>query len=343
MNGKDRKMNQKLSGKSGGFPPAGPAPRLNTAVFALAAAFFVAALLVLGACNTGTGSEPDADKKEFTDLPYGTHERQKLDLVFPDFPGNIGKAIPVVLYIHGGAWISGDKADGIFESVKKSAAAAGLAAASMNYRLLNNPSGAKCQDMLDDVQAAAVLIKKKSSDLGVEINKLCVIGFSAGAHLALLYSYARAGQSPLPIEFCISLSGPTDFLDPSWFSTGGMDYKLGLVNALTGKVFTGEDYTALGKKKSIAADKMEALEKISPITHAAQAVPTLLAHGKKDDVVPFTNAERLNTALPAGKKLGFVEFPNSGHGLDAGADSSIWNALFAKINELVSGLADKAG
>jgi dipeptidyl aminopeptidase/acylaminoacyl peptidase len=95
-----------------------------------------------------------------------------------------------------------------------------------------------------------------------------------------------------------------------------------------------DDYEALQSGESIDSDKEQALKKISPVTYIAGAVPTLLAHGEKDTIVPFSNAERLDNALPAGKKLGFLKFPNSGHGLDAPEDASILNDFYAKIKEL---------
>ena len=50
-------------------------------------------------------------------------------------------------------------------------------------------------------------------------------------------------------------------------------------------------------------------------------------HGEKDGTVPFSNAERLDTALPEGKNRGFFIFLHSGHGLDAPEDNSIRNAF----------------
>ncbi|MDR1586909.1 MAG: alpha/beta hydrolase [Treponema sp.] len=332
-------MNRRRFEKGGAFSVGAKA-----AAFVPAAALVLGALFFLGACNTGLDPDTGTDEKIFNDLPYGSHEKQKLDLIFPDVPANINKAIPAVLYIHGGAWISGNKDEETFNSLKTSAAAAGLAAASMNYRLLGaaGSSDTDCNDMLDDVHAAVNLVKKKSLELGVEINKLCVIGVSAGAHLALLYSYTRAGQSPLPIELCVSASGPTDFNDPSWYddAAGELsgDLKLRLVSALTGKTFTTADYEALKSGGAADPDKVQALEEISPITYAAGAVPTLLAHGKKDSVVPFSNAERLKNALPSDKNLGFFEFINSGHGLDAPEDESIRVAFFRKLEELIAKL-----
>jgi acetyl esterase/lipase len=303
------------------------------------AAALVAALLFLGACKTGV--EPETDKKEFYNLSYGSGANQKLDLIFPDIPANIAGPIPAVLYIHGGSWISSDKGEDTFGSVKKSAAATGLAAASMNYRLLIDPPGTVCVDMLDDVHAAIGLVKTKSLELGVKVDKLCIVGVSAGAHLALLYSYTRGGTSLLPIEFCVSASGPADFTDPAWYSTSwesvlNMDAKLLVVSGLTGKTFTQADYGALQKGEAVDQDKRDALGNISPVKYAAGAVPTLLAHGKKDRVVPFSNATRLRDALPNGKRLGFFEFPNSDH--DLNADAAISDAFFEKVQKLFTDL-----
>ncbi|MDR2133907.1 MAG: alpha/beta hydrolase [Treponema sp.] len=330
-------MYQKRFETGGTFPAAGPAAPVLGAMLAAAALFF------LGSCNMPTGQDTETNRNVFNDLPYGSHEKQKLDLVFPDIPENISAPIPAVLYIHGGSWIDGDKDDDTFDTLKTSAAGTGLATASMNYRLLNfeKPSETGCEDMLDDVHDAIDLVKKKSSELGVEINRLCIIGVSAGAHLALLYSYTRAGQSSLPVEFCVSASGPTDFTDPAWYSGDAADgspiplpLKLLLVSALAGESFTQDDLQG----GQINPAKEQVLKKISPVEYAGGAVPTFFAHGRKDTVVPFSNAERLEKALPAEKKLGFLEFPNSGHGLNAPEDSSILDDFYAKIKDLFTKL-----
>ena len=292
------------------------------------------------ACDTGTGPNTvDPDRKDWLDLAYGSHAAQKLDLFFPDAPSKIAGPVAAALYIHGGAWITGDKTDYPAELIKSMAADAGIAAAAMNYRLLF--AGASCDDMIRDVSSAVALIKQQAAQLGVTIDRLSIIGVSAGAHLALLYSYTRAGSgtdSPIPVTLCVSLSGPTDFTDPAWFNTSASpEDKILLISALTGQPFTESDLTAMQNGGDLSPDKRQALERISPVYQIHSNIPpTLFAHGTRDPIVPISNAYRLDAALyhiAPDKNVGLTVFPHSGHGLDAPADALISATFLAKIKE----------
>ncbi|MDR2483206.1 MAG: alpha/beta hydrolase, partial [Treponema sp.] len=243
------------------------------------------------------------------------------------------------LYIHGGAWIAGDKTDYPAELIKSMAADAGIAAASMNYRLLFD--GASCDHMIGDVYNAVALIKRQAAALGVTIDRLSITGVSAGAHLALLYSYTSSGSgddSPIPVTLCVSLSGPADFTDPAWFGTSAsLAEKRLLISTLTGQPFTESDLTAIQNSGVMSPDKREALERISPVYQIHSDIPpTLFAHGTQDAIVPFSNAERLDATLSRtapDKNLGLTVFPHSGHGLDTPEDAQILAAFLATIKE----------
>lgn len=310
-------------------------------------AWALVCLCAFARCDHTGESLSKLNQKEYEDLSYGDQENQKLDLLFPDYPARISAPIPVVLYIHGGAWVEGDKQEGKFTAIKNLALEAGIAAASMNYRLLLD--GADCGGMLDDVDRAIAFIKRKSSSLGVTLDKLSIAGVSAGAHLALLYSYthsANANNSPIPIDLCVSFSGPTDFTDPAWFtaSSTSLEEKCALISALTRHAFTPADLTALqnGGALALSPAKQNALKSISPVFQIHPAIPpTLFAHGRADDVVPFSNAEKLAQAIDAsapGKNLGFADFPHSGHELDDERDKPILNDFLRQVADIVLGV-----
>jgi acetyl esterase/lipase len=312
----------------------------------LTASCLLAAALFLGACSPGT--EPTNTDPNL-DLVYGTSSpAQVLDLFLPEaVPGETGPSV-LVLYVHGGAWIGGDKRDPPIAELRQIAADKGFAMASMNYRLIQPGSAApaSCEDMLEDIDLAVAFLAGKTAGLG--INRLVLIGASAGAHLSLLYSYQHHAESaspaPIPIALCVSLSGPTDFSDPAWYDDPPADtpdnvqfltpeLKFGIVSALTGESFTPEDYTAV-QNGTLDAVKADALRRISPVNFVNEKVPpTLLAHGVKDGIVPFSNAERLKAKLdtaavePAQDRL--TVFPTSGHMLDRDPDKTA--ELFAVI------------
>jgi acetyl esterase/lipase len=112
-----------------------------------------------------------------TDIAYGDHPLQKLDVYLPDSPSKS----PVMVYIHGGGWAKGDK-----RSVGLKPAffnGKGWIFVSMNYRLL--PEG-KHPANVTDVALAIAKVHDEVAGHGGDPDKLFVMGHSAGAHLACL-------------------------------------------------------------------------------------------------------------------------------------------------------------
>lgn len=112
-----------------------------------------------------------------TDLAYGDHPLQKLDVYLPDAPTKS----PVMIYIHGGGWAKGDKkAVGLKPAFFNGK---GWIFVSVNYRLL--PEG-KHPANVNDVALAIAKIHSEVAGHGGDPDKLFVMGHSAGAHLACL-------------------------------------------------------------------------------------------------------------------------------------------------------------
>ncbi len=115
-----------------------------------------------------------------TDLAYGAHERQRLDLYAPQGTG----PWPVVVFVHGGGFVLGDKAaDGWPNAaVGRWAAEQGFLGAVINYRLAPShrwPAGS------DDVIAAVDWIRANAGEFGGDPDRIVLIGTSAGAvHIA---------------------------------------------------------------------------------------------------------------------------------------------------------------
>jgi acetyl esterase/lipase len=86
---------------------------------------------------------------------------------------------PLLVYIHGGAWISGDKRD--YAALGQRFAAMGIAFAAVNYRLSTIPGIMHPAHALDTAKAIAWLVK---SERGFDPQKVFVSGHSAGGHIA---------------------------------------------------------------------------------------------------------------------------------------------------------------
>lgn len=244
-------------------------------------------------------------------LSYGSHERNVVDLYIPkDNDGEVG----LILYIHGGAWIAGDKSS-YTEAAKYTAESHGFAAATMNYRYLSE--NVTMADILDDIENALKCIKEKAKENGVEINKVLLTGHSAGGHLSMLYAYTRKDVSAIEPVAVANYAGPTDLLDPNFY-IGGYDIPLDTVEDLvswaTGKEVTYETLN----------DFTQEIKAVSPLYYVDKnTVPTVVNHGVKDTVVPYSNALSLVEAFKtAGVTYVFNSYPNSGHGLTEDEDNA---------------------
>lgn len=152
----------------------------------LVAAFVLAlALAMPSACN-GEEIAP----REYA---YGADGRQRLDFWRGD-----GRNAPLILYIHGGGWARGDKANAIHQKARHFTGQ-GYAFASMNYRLVPH---AMVEEQAADVAVAIAWLRTQASELGIDSSRIVLMGHSAGAHLAALVAtdpdYLK--QAGVPME-----------------------------------------------------------------------------------------------------------------------------------------------
>lgn len=178
-----------------------------------AAAVLVAAALVAGCPSVRTTWRPTSGRLVVDSLPYGPHEKQRLDLYAPEGP----RGVPLLVFVHGGTWASGDRAyfawaTGLYGNVGKALADEGVATAIPSYRLWPE---ATLEDMLDDVAAAVKAARARAADVGADPTKIFLAGHSAGGHLAALLAarggaLADRGIDPSWIRGVVVVSGVLD-------------------------------------------------------------------------------------------------------------------------------------
>jgi acetyl esterase/lipase len=157
------------------------------------------AVVVVAAALTGCDGQPTSCRGTGSvahrDLRYasspGTAARlQSLDLYTPVRPSGCGAA-PVVVWVHGGSFVTGDKANGITRKVSLFTGE-GWALASLNYRLVDAPGSGPTTGRYpapeEDVAAAIAFLRRSATTYGLDRAHVVLLGHSAGAFLVSLES-----------------------------------------------------------------------------------------------------------------------------------------------------------
>jgi len=161
----------------------------------------VAAFLLLGA------SAFASETKVHRDLAYTEpkNERQTLDVYAPAE----GKEHPVVFWIHGGGWQTGDKSD--VHDKPQAFVTRGFVFVSTNYRLLPNVD---METIIRDVAKSLGWVHNHIAEYGGDPKRIFVMGHSAGAQLAALVCiddrYLKADGVPFDVlKGCVPVDGDT--------------------------------------------------------------------------------------------------------------------------------------
>jgi acetyl esterase/lipase len=133
------------------------------------------------------------------------HERQVLDVYAPDN----AESLPVVFWLHGGGWMTGDKSD--VQIKPKVFAERGFVFVSTNYRLL---PGVQMGTLIRDAAQALGWVHKNIREYGGDPHRIFVMGHSAGAQLAALLCIDDRYLEEVGVPFkvlkgCVPVDGDT--------------------------------------------------------------------------------------------------------------------------------------
>ena len=268
--------------------------------FRLALAVAVCALLVAGYY---VGTYLLKTKPTRADIAYGAvSERNKLDLYLPEASNP-----SVVIFVHGGAFMVGDKAG---PQSLDALLAAGFAVVSVNYQLTDT---AIWPAQLQDVTAAVAYVQTHAAELGIDGTRIALFGASAGGFLVSTTGIALA-SGPAPVQAVVDWFGPVQF------TTMDADIEATRVVRATGRndAETSPESKLVGKV--VAADP-EAANAVSPLAYLASATaplpPFLIMHGDADTYVGRGQSERLRDALlanPLNSGVTYHLVKGGGHG-----------------------------
>ena len=155
---------------------------------------------------------------------YSQNDRNVYDLYIPSSSmEKKDKYNKIILFIHGGAWIEGQKED--MEILCRTYGSLGFITATMGYTLLMKYEQANIFRMIDEITATIKSIKKELIKEGFDGEKLemAISGGSAGGHLSLLYAYGFGKNSEIPIKFIINICGPVTLDDNYYIRLSNMD------------------------------------------------------------------------------------------------------------------------
>lgn len=259
--------------------------------------------ITLGACLVVLSLNVSAQERSIDyreDVVYGKggDDDLRLDIAIPE---DLDGPAPCVVVIHGGAWRGGNKRQHKNEIL--AFAKQGYVSVTVQYRLCpKHPFPAQ----VEDVKCAVRYLRAHAKDLGIDSQRFGAIGFSAGAHLAMMLGTmdqadGLEGQGgwqdqSSKVQAVVAFFGPTK-LDADDIP----EISIPLVDAFIG-----------GSKEEMP----EAFRKASPITYVSQGdAPMLLFQGTEDVLIPYSQAFEMVTAMTKADVPGRVELLiNAGHG-----------------------------
>jgi acetyl esterase/lipase len=249
-----------------------------------------------------------------------------MDIYYPEV---VGKPVPAIVYVHGGAWISGDRSSDEGVRFIPELVGRGFVVASVNYRLAPEH---KFPAQIEDIKCAVRYLRANAANHGIDPNRIGVVGASAGGHLVALLgtSDPSAGlegscgyiDESSRVQAVVDLCGPTDLATLLF----DVDY-----------ISWIEEYYATAAEQVLGTrdPNAEIVSKVSPVTHVTRDDPPfLIIHGEKDILVPVNQAEILYERLVVAQvPATLVVIENAGHSL-TGTNTSM------SLDEVVEMIAD---
>ena len=256
---------------------------------------------------------------EQQDIPY-CNTKSKYQMLDTYRPKKLAQqTLPVVVYVHGGGWSSGNKHNALVSYYAKFFAARGIATISVAYRL----SGANPYPVQNnDVACALAYINTHSEELHVNPAKSIFFGDSAGGHLVAF----AALNNPYGKYKYDTPRGVIDFYGVSDFS----------------KIINGShpDYNA---RRYLGPQYGKMAVQASPVKYITSGSPRFLfVHGTDDKIVPIAQSQEFYDALKTTKNGSkYLAIPGAHHGFigpDLGSKKNqmIEDAIDAFLRETIN-------
>ena len=239
------------------------------------------------------------DIQEYKDVVYKTVDSMQLKLDIYHSK-DIQKAMPLIIFIHGGAWKKGNKDD--YLVYLSSYAKKGYVTATVQYRLTDV---AKFPAQLHDVEDAVRWLKLNAANYHIDAGKVALVGGSAGGHLAMLNAYSNtSGEVDVNgvaanVQAVVNFYGPSNLTDETAINASSVQYLI------------GKSYE----------EAPEMYKKASPLFLISKKVPpTLTFQGTLDELVPYEQSDILHATL---QKAGAISYYHKLKGWPHTMDASV--------------------
>lgn len=218
-----------------------------------------------------------------------TLPRHLLDVYLPP---NTTKPLPLIVWIHGGAWLSNDKyADmGYMTNTVRGFIDSGYALASIDYRYSTQ---AAFPAQIQDCNQAIEYLYQHAAEYHIDQNNIAVIGFSAGGHLASLLAlsnnnkvkdfYPANTDVHFKIKLALDFYGPSDLIVLSGSPDPAVNNLDNPISVLLG---------------ALPVERPDLAKRASPVTYIDKDDPPfLIVQGENDKSVPNTQSKMLHSWL----------------------------------------------
>jgi acetyl esterase/lipase len=260
------------------------------------------------------------------DVVYGSANNTplKLDIWYPR---DDNKPAPTLIFIHGGGWIFGSKEGSVYQLLPY--LEKGWRVVNVEYRMAGN---SLAPGAVEDSRCALRWVYRNAKQWNFDTTKIVLTGQSAGGHLSLItgmlpdgtpldnrcYAAEKYGDVPMKVAAIVNWYGISDVND--------------LIQGPNLKNYAAMWMGAMPNAADVARS-------VSPLTYVRAGLPPILTiHGDADDVVPYTQATRLKTALDkVGVTNQLYTIKGGGHGMFTqeqyvAAYDEIWK--FLKANKI---------
>ncbi len=224
------------------------------------------------------------------DIPFFCEgQQQLLTLVSPNHqPGEAGHKDPLIVFLQGSAWTSPNRYYQLPQLCRY--AQRGIAVAAITHR--DCTRGNPFPSYLKDAKAAIRFLRSQAGELGIDPERVGFFGTSSGGNTALLVGltgddpryrtgdYQEQSDAVRAVADCF---GPTDLLSMKGGETEEDSDIMRIMNGLIG----GRD----------AVSVLRAMSPVYEVKKGGKYPAFLIAHGNRDEMVPFVQSERMHKRL----------------------------------------------